>query len=260
MFQNKYIISTLDIGVLILYNTIVIEFCFKFMKINERKELILLTLIKEYIKTAQPISSGFLVEKYKLGISSATARNDMAELEEDGYIFQPHTSAGRIPTESAYNYYVDNYLINKKNKSKHFKNLEKIFIDSEEDLKKIARLIADTSKNAVFWAFHKNDLYYTGISNLFIQPEFKQNDIVYNVSAIIDRMEEIIADIFDKLKIGENIFIGEKNPFGNFLSTVLLKYNYKKQVGVVGLLGPIRMDYEKNLEIINFLKNKLEVK
>jgi heat-inducible transcriptional repressor len=230
------------------------------MEISERKELILLTLIKEYIKTAQPISSGFLVEKYKLGISSATARNEMADLEDLGYIFQPHTSAGRVPTAKAYQYYVENHVINKKSKEGDFKNLKDGLTNSEEDLKKIAKSIADISKNAVFWAFHKNNLYYTGISNLFAQPEFRQSEIICDVSVIIDRMEEIIADIFDNLNDGQNIYIGEKNPFGNFLSTVLLKYNYNNQIGVVGVLGPMRMDYEKNLSLINFLKQRLSNK
>lgn len=230
------------------------------MEISERKQLILLTLIKEYIKTAQPISSGFLVEKYKLGISSATARSEMADLEDLGYIFQPHTSAGRIPTEKAYRYYVENHVIDKKNKEADFKNLKNNLTNSEEDLKKIAKAMADISKNAVFWAFHKNNLYYTGISNLFTQPEFKQSEIICDVSVIIDRMEEIIADIFDDLNDGQDIYIGEKNPFGNFLSTVLLKYNHNNQVGVVGVLGPMRMDYEKNLSLINFLKQRLSNK
>ncbi|MFA5644160.1 MAG: hypothetical protein WC928_01380 [Patescibacteria group bacterium] len=227
------------------------------MKIDSRKELILLVLVKEYIKTAQPVSSGFLVEKYKLGISSATARNEMAELEELGYIYQPHTSSGRIPTEKAYNYYIENDLEEQKIKKDDLKELEEVFDFSEEGFKKVAKLMADFSKNAVFWAFHKNNLYYTGISNLFIQPEFRQNDLVCNVSSIIDRMEEIIGEIFDQLNLGEKIFIGEKNPFGGFLSTVLLKYEKDNQRGVVGLLGPMRMDYEKNLSLIYYLKNKL---
>lgn len=227
------------------------------MSISERQEQILLALIKEYVKTAQPLSSSFLVEKYNLGISSATARNDMAELEENGYIFQPHTSAGRIPTDKAYTYYVENYLLNKEETVKTHKNLSDLKFSSEDDFKKTAKAIAEISKNAVFWAFHKNDLYYTGVSNLFIQPEFKASEVVCDISVIIDRMEEIIADIFDGLKIGEQIFIGPNNPFGNFLSSVILKYNRDGKTGVVGLLGPIRMDYEKNLELIRFLKNKL---
>lgn len=227
------------------------------MSISERQEKILLALIKEYVKTAQPLSSSFLVEKYNLGISSATARNDMAELEEGGYIFQPHTSAGRIPTDKAYTYYVENYLLNKESDEKIAKALVDLKFSSEDDFKKTAKAIAEISKNAVFWAFHKNDLYYTGVSNLFIQPEFKASEVVCDISVIIDRMEEIIADIFDGLKMGEQVFIGPNNPFGNFLSSVVLKYNREGKTGVIGLLGPMRMDYERNLDLIRFLKSKL---
>lgn len=227
------------------------------MSISKRQEQILLALIKEYIKTAQPLSSSFLVEKYDLGISSATARNDMAELEEGDYIFQPHTSAGRIPTDKAYRYYVENYLINSNNKEESFKALLNLDFSSEEEFKKIAKIIAEISNNTVFWAFHKNNLYYTGVSNLFIQPEFKVNEVVCDISIIIDRMEEIIANVFDKLEMGENIFIGKDNPFGGFLSSIILKYKKNKQTGVVGILGPVRMDYKKNLNLIRFLKSKL---
>jgi len=230
------------------------------MSISDRKKSILLAIIKEYIKNVQPVSSGMLVDRCKLEISSATVRNEMAELEEEGYIFQPHTSAGRIPTELAYKLFVEEHVLfrKKKDDDKYKKVLDEIFDYNQESFKKVAKKLADISGNAIFWAFHKNDLYYTGISNLFIQPEFKQSNVVCDVSIVIDRMEEIIADIFDKLKIGENVFIGSENPFGQFLSSLVLKYEQKKQRGVVGIMGPLRMDYEKNLDLINYLKNKLQ--
>jgi len=224
---------------------------------SPRQNLILLTLVQEYIKTAKAISSGSLVKKYKLGISSATARNELAELESQGYIFQPHTSAGRIPTEKAYQYYVDEKLLKEKIIGPNLKDLSQIFGNNEEDLKKVARAIADFSNNAVFWAFHKNNLYYTGISNLFTQPEFQQGEVIIDVSLIIDQMEDIIADIFDQVKNGISIEIGNKNPFGSFLSVVFLKYVSQGQMGIVGILGPLRMDYQKNLSLVHFLKEKL---
>ena len=72
-----------------------------------RQELILKTIIKEHVRTGAPVGSSFLVDKYKLDISAATVRNEMADLEEDGYIIQPHTSAGRVPTEKAYELYLE---------------------------------------------------------------------------------------------------------------------------------------------------------
>jgi len=227
--------------------------------ITERKQFLLDTIVKEYIKTAQPVSSGILVEKYKLDISPATVRNEMMELEDEGYIYQPHTSAGRVPTESAYQLFLDNLQKNKKTKvlkEAEEKLLDNLFKKDEAAFKQTAKAIAELAGGAVFWAFHKNDLYYTGLSNLFSQPEFKQVNAVCDVSNIIDRLEEIIDDIFEELDEGEQVLIGQKNPFGDFLSTVLVKYRNNQADGLFGILGPIRMDYGRNLALAQFIKKK----
>jgi heat-inducible transcriptional repressor len=228
--------------------------------ISKRKTTILRTIIKEYVKNAQPVSSGMLVAKYKLGVSPATVRNDMAELEDEGYIFQPHTSAGRVPTEMAYELELQAIREgNQRNlKDSELELLENLFSYDEMSAKQTAKAIAELSSGAVFWAFHKNDLYYTGLANLFAQPEFKQSDTVYDVSVIIDHLEEIIDDVFEKIIDGEQVMIGSSNPFGNFLSTVLVKYKKDKKSGIFGIMGPTRMDYARNLALVNFIKNKFE--
>jgi len=229
--------------------------------ISERKKFLLETIVREYVKTATPVSSGVLVEKYKLEISPATVRNEMMELEDEGYIHQPHTSAGRIPTEAAYELLLRGVgeLKKKKDlKEAEIKLLEQLFKREEGAFRQTAKTIAELSSGAVFWAFHKNDLYYTGLSNLFSQPEFKQVNAVCDVSGVIDRLEEIIDDIFEDLGEGEQVLIGSKNPFGNFLSTVLVKYKNNNQSGIFGILGPLRMDYGRNLALVEFIKKKFE--
>ncbi|MFA5155033.1 MAG: hypothetical protein WC453_01220 [Patescibacteria group bacterium] len=229
--------------------------------ISERKKFLLETIIKEYVKSAQPVSSGVLVDKYKLDISPATVRNEMMELEDEGYIYQPHTSAGRVPTEAAYELFLADIMDQKKRrdlKEAELKALEQSFRREEVGYKQTAKAIAELSGGAVFWAFHKNDLYYTGLANLFAQPEFKQVDIVCDVSGVIDRLEEIIDNVFEDLNDGEQVLIGSKNPFGNFLSAVLVKYKQNNQHGVFGILGPLRMDYGRNLALAQFIKQKFE--
>lgn len=229
--------------------------------ISERKKFLLETIIKEYIKTATPVSSGIIVEKYKLDISPATVRNEMMELEDEGYIYQPHTSSGRIPTEAAYELLLEDAKHKKKKKElkeSETKLLEELFKREASAFRQTAKAIAELSSGAVFWAFHKNDLYYTGLSNLFSQPEFKQTDVVCDVSGVIDRLEEIIDDIFEDLSVGEQVLIGSKNPFGNFLSAVLVKYKDNNQSGLFGILGPLRMDYGRNLALVEFIKKKFE--
>jgi heat-inducible transcriptional repressor len=227
--------------------------------IPERKKFLLKTIINEYIETANPVSSGSLVSKYDLDISPATVRNEMMALEEDAFIYQPHTSAGRIPTEKAYRLYLEEILVEKKFKEMNKddrQKLEAVFNHDEKSYKKTAKLASELSGGTVFWAFHKNDLFYTGISNLFSQPEFKQVDAVCDVSIIIDRLEEIIDEIFEDLEEGEQVLIGSENPFGSFLSTVVLKYRHDNKTALFGIIGPLRMDYQRNLNIIKYIKNK----
>jgi heat-inducible transcriptional repressor len=229
--------------------------------ISERKQFLLETIIKEYVKTAQPVSSGGLVDKYKLDISPATVRNEMMELEEEGFIYQPHTSSGRVPTEIAYELFLGALRDSKKKRSLKEvdeKILADIFKKDGVALRQTAKIISELAGGAVFWAFNKNDLYYTGLSNLFSQPEFKQVDAVCDVSGIIDRMEEIIDDIFEELQEGEQTLIGSKNPFGNFLSAILVKYRHQGAHGLFGILGPMRMDYNRNLALAEFIKKQFE--
>ena len=77
------------------------------MEMNERKRKILHTIINEYVTNAEPVGSRHIAKNLDLGLSSATIRNEMADLEEMGYLEQPHTSAGRIPSDKGYRWYVD---------------------------------------------------------------------------------------------------------------------------------------------------------
>lgn len=226
--------------------------------LSQRQRAILRALIKEYLKTAQPVSSGMLAKTSRLGVSSATVRNEMAELEEAGYIAQPHTSAGRIPTEAAYELELSDLKTSElKLKQADLVQLDRLFANDENAYKAVAKAIADLSDGAVFWAFSKNNLYHTGLANLFSHPEFKQLETVYDISVVIDQLEEIIARIFERLDYGEHVLIGSQNPFGAFLSTALVKYQNQGVSGICGLIGPVRMDYSRNLALIRYLKDKL---
>lgn len=224
---------------------------------DKRKEKILYTIIKEHIKTGAPVGSGILVEKYKLNISTATVRNEMADLENEGYIVQPHTSAGRIPTETAYELYTKNLEDKKLSDKEAELILEVLAGKKEQDFKQTAKVLATLSGNAVFWAFHRHNLYYTGISNLLAQPEFSQTNLIYDISVVIDRVDEIINEIYDNIDNGVQILLGEKNPFGNFCSTIIDKYRLGDNTGMVGILGPMRMNYEKNLALMKFINSKI---
>lgn len=225
------------------------------MDLTERQQAILRAVIKAYLKTAQPVSSGILVEKYGLDLSPATIRNEMMDLEEAGYILQPHTSAGRVPTVAAYKWHV-NALSVKKLPASCCQELDSVFAFDEASLKKTARKIAELADAAVFWAFHKNDLYHTGLSNLFAQPEFKQSNLAYDFSKVIDRLEEIIDDNFNAWPSGRQVLLGPDNPFGEFLGTVLIKYRQSGQSGLLGIVGPLRLDYDRAIGLADYVAGK----
>ena len=223
---------------------------------NGRKLIILNTIIKEHIKTGAPVGSGVLVDKYRLDISPATVRNEMAELEEEDFIIQPHTSAGRVPTEKAYNLYLSS-LKEKQLAEKEAEVLKRALRGNDEaSFKQTAKEMAKISGQAIFWAFHKNNLYYTGISNLFSQPEFSEPNLIYDISRIIDRMDEIIDDIFNEVKETE-VLLGSANPFGDSCSTIFSKYRRSGKTGLFGILGPMRMDYEKNLALVKYVAQRI---
>lgn len=226
---------------------------------EERKRLILEIIIKEHIATGCPVASSTIVEKYHMPVSSATVRNDMAELEEDGWIIQPYTSAGRIPTEKAYEQYSKDIAQSEISK----KDAEVLAIPNPNDemsAKHSAKQLASMSGLAVVWAFHKYNVYYTGISNLFQQPEFNQPQLVYDISSIMDRIDDIVGEVFDSIGFEPQIMIGRDSPFGVFSSAIMSRYKAADRVGLVGLIGPVRMDYAANRARIDFLVKELSKK
>lgn len=223
---------------------------------NERQNNLLRTIIEHYIKTVQPVSSKFITDSGNFDLSSATIRNEMAELENQGFIFHPHTSAGRIPTEKGYQYYVDNFIldskISRKNQDMMAKSIKSRKGLANSDIKDLAKSIADISDGAVFVAFANNDFYYTGLSNLFAQPEFIDHRLVYHLSQVVDHFDQVIGKIFLQISGDVEISVGRKNPFSPDCSAIFAKYQTKKDTGLLGILGPTRMDYQNNFDLIHY--------
>lgn len=216
---------------------------------NSRQGNLLKSVISQYIKTAMPVGSNLLAADFKL--SSATIRNEMAELEKGGYIYQPHTSAGRVPTEKGYKFYIENILGYNKAHNKieeqllKFKNANK-----REDLKSLAKFVSRTINEAVIIAFNKNDIYYTGISFLFSKPEFSNLDLITNVSQVIDHIDEKLCQAHDDIR-DLYLKIGSENPFGQDCAVIMTK----TKKGIFGIIGPLRMNYEGNISIIKSIKD-----
>ncbi len=226
-------------------------------KLDARKEALLETLVREYVKTAEPVGSLHVAQKAGLSVSPATVRNELAALEEAGYLVQPHTSAGRVPTELAYRYFVE-YLAHikgtdplpkqKRGQPPSNSELSEVFGDRASAIA-AAKALAAKTHECVFVSFGRDDVYVTGLSNLFAKPELVERDIAMGLTAALDQLDEMVCGL--ESGTGARLLIGEDNPLNNNCSTVYLAPTSGRRVGVLGLM---RMDYEKVLNLLDSIK------
>lgn len=224
---------------------------------DARREQLLNLVIKNHIATAEPIGSKFLVSDAGLDWSEATVRNELRALEEEGYLSHPHTSAGRVPTEKGYRYFVDHLDVEKaKLSKKDLTVLEAIDLKTEKEigLKNLAKALAEVSGETIIVAFTPDKLYYTGLSNLFHKPEFAETQLVADISAMFDRCEDCLQDFFEQVDNLPKFFIGSEHTFGPMLSVASFRFG---ENSLLTLMGLQRMDYKRNLALLNKIKNLL---
>ncbi|TSC84726.1 MAG: hypothetical protein G01um101413_110 [Parcubacteria group bacterium Gr01-1014_13] len=221
---------------------------------DSRKEKILNLVIENYIANAEPVGSKFLVSIGDLDLSEATVRNELRALEEEGYLTHPHTSAGRIPTEKGYRYYIKNLNLAKsqisKNDSKVLENSLDKATDQELAFKNMARTMVELSNETVVIAFSPENIYYTGLSNLFNKPEFDRLSLIADISEVFDNFEDSLEGFFEKVDSNPQYFIGDEHPFGEMLSVLSMRFG---KDGLVAILGPKRMDYRYNFGLMKKL-------
>lgn len=222
--------------------------------INPRQERVLAAIVQEYVETAQPVASKTLCEKHDFQVSPATLRNDMVTLEEAGLLRQPHTSAGRIPTEEGYRYYLDRFVRQKKAPRVQVKLIIKR-ADPQQNVKdfmrQMTKSIVKVSGETAFVSQEDGWHYYTGVSKLFQKPEFNDVERMREISGVVDRFDEIIRKLAPGLNNEVNVWIGGENPFGTELTTLMIKYrNAQDKIGVIGIVGPQRMNYARNIKLL----------
>ncbi|MEK7496616.1 MAG: DeoR family transcriptional regulator [Patescibacteria group bacterium] len=224
-----------------------------------RKDQLLRAVIESYTKKAEPVGSHTL--EGELGVSSATIRNDMVELENEGFLTQPHTSAGRIPTTLGYEYFVNKLasaLTLKTSEQNFWQEIIGPTKAPDLTLKNLARELAEISGVAAMIGFAPNDVYYTGLANLFAQPEFAHIKMVREFSSIIDHLEEAMEKLW---RDGINkelvqIKLGQNNPFSEDCAVIFTWLpTTQNNKNLLGLLGPTRLDYETNLGRLQFINS-----
>lgn len=224
--------------------------------LTQRQADILTQTIRTYIRGAHPVGSSHLVTDGKIELSPATVRNELMDLEDAGYLFQPHTSAGRVPTEKAWRYYLDHGLSERPvtpERQGELRHIVRAYQRSREELlKHLARTLAAFTSQAVFVAFGPRDTYYTGISKLFQQPEFEELDLVRNISQVVDHLDEIMPRLFEAAQGEVTVLLGRESHVGGDCSLILARLN---RPSLIGVLGPIRQDYDGTVPLLRFTRS-----
>lgn len=228
--------------------------------LDPRKAALLNAIIQEYAQTAEPVGSAVIAAKYGFGVSPATVRNEMCELESGGYLGKPHTSAGRVPTEKGYRYYVRYLREGDRTTRADIRRLQIALRNqrSPEYVKDIARTLAELAGEMVVVGFGQGDVYCSGIGNLFGKPDIMHAQTLRSIASAIDRLSDDLYSIFDQVNDSVHIFVGRENPIDPHCSALFTRYRFSHGSGVLGIFGPMRMDYDRNSALLLLAKKLLE--
>jgi len=223
-----------------------------------RQGKILNCIAEEYINSKTPVSSKVLAKKYGFGIEPSTMRLEFQKLTDMGYLAQPHTSAGRVPTDKGYRFYVNNLHSNTFNRG--FGSIGKEMENSLGFFQAMTRRIAELTSNLAITYFPEEDVIFKeGWDEIFKEPEFEDSTFIAKFMETVQNFEKHIGELED---FGDpQVFIGKENKIvlAPEFSTIVSKIHLpKKKEGVVVILGPKRMAYDKNVGIMNSLIKLLQ--
>ncbi|MBU1996062.1 MAG: hypothetical protein KKF78_02780 [Candidatus Omnitrophica bacterium] len=236
-------------------------------EIKARKDSILAITVGRYISTVAPVSSSFIVKEHLYGLSSATIRNILAELEHEGYLTHPHTSAGRIPTQKGYRYYVDN-LMNEiqllEEETTRIKiEYKKQKLELEELFDNLSKSISETTHYTSMISVDGWDkkLFCRGTSYIVRYLDYTDIQKIEEILAALDEKERLLEIINHHLEKRIDIFIGNEMACAqmNSCSLVISEYKTKKgPSGRIAVLGPTRMNYERVVSAIDYFSSLIE--
>ena len=210
------------------------------MILTARQSQILQSAVLEYVNLAVPVSSQLLEEKYDLAVSPATIRNEMKWLEGEGFLIQPHISAGRVPTDKGYRFFVDSVFHQGAEESEY------IHLNHE-----VLKNLAAASGNLAFVYVKEQDLVWKeGWERLFQEPEFEEKEYLLNLARFLRDLEKSVRSFQID---GMHVYIGKENPFSRVrdFSIIISRCAFEDdEQGLVSIIGPKRMAYQKNIGLI----------
>lgn len=231
---------------------------------TERQRLILAAIIEQHAEIAAPVGSVMLAKLF--GVSSATIRSEMAKLEEMGLIVQPHTSAGRIPTDVGYRFYV-NSLNESQSEQPQLLDRSARTIEArasnhgdraDRAIRSAVDSLVELTQNLGI-ATIGDELYLSGMGNLFSQPEFMNGEHAQQVARLLDNLEPWLREAKPNEPL--NVYIGAENPIGKTSGATLIISRFRSPYSdnsYIGVLGPTRQSYAKVMRLVRHTGAMLE--
>ena len=228
---------------------------------TERQAQILAAIIEQYAEVAVPVGSVTLAKLFH--VSSATIRAEMARLEEMGYIAQPHTSAGRVPTDKGYRSYVN--TLTGQNEPRFDRSTRAIEARITPHTDRADRAIRSAVDSLVELTHNLglatigDEMYLSGMGNLFAQPEFAQGEHVRAVASLLDNLEPWLREAAPNEPL--NVFIGHENPIGKASGATLIISRFRSPYSdrsYIGILGPTRQSYNRVMQLVRHAGAMLE--
>lgn len=229
---------------------------------TDRQQKILAAIVEQYAEVASPVGSSLMAKLF--GVSSATIRAEMADLEKQGYIMQPHTSAGRVPTDKGYRQYVNSLSEDAQPLEQRGSRALAARVESgglpERTIRNAVDTLVELTHNLGI-ATIGNQLYMSGLSNLFGQPEFIKGEQVQQVARLLDNLEPWLKEAAPNEPL--SVYIGRENPIGRSAQCTLIICKFRSSYSdqsYIGVLGPTRQQYRHVMQLVEHAGRTLEEK
>lgn len=232
---------------------------------NERQAKLLAAIIDQFVETAVPVGSKQLLETANFCLSCATIRNEMRVLGDEGFLEQPHISAGRVPTARGYQLYVKQFMLPSAHEAavqKKFLTLKDQYLqrkDQERAYEAVSLLSQMVSNVAFATVPHKDRVYFLGLANALKQPEFQSDPTL--ATGVVEVLEQRLNEVINSVEVDEQVhyFIGDEHVLPQIpsCSLMLTEYRVRDQKGHIGIMGPMRMDYAYNTAALEMVADLL---